>query len=207
MTKTAMLAFENIHTAPPGGYKGWVEQTGQNFHGWTFAELKRKVTEHLRANSLPIPTDLDSVLEDQACQGMPSGVCREMDPAKAFLANMKLSWAILKEGTKSIGSWALSGFDKVSVDQAEFRAATCVSCPHNRFPDGCSPCQSDSLHKLVFSLVGAAKTTRHNQLHACDRCGCGLRVKVWAPLNHILKSTPMLPYPAHCWIVKESAND
>jgi hypothetical protein len=201
-----MLAFENIETTPPGGFKGWVKETGHKFHGWTFHALREQVVAHLKANQLPIPLNLDSILEDQACQGMPRGVCRETDPAKAFLANMKLTWAVLKAGTQSIGSWALGGFNKVEKAQAEFRAATCVRCPHNRFPEGCSPCQSDSLHKLVYSLVGAERTVHHDQLHACDRCGCGLRVKIWAPLKHILKSSPMLPYPAHCWILKESAD-
>ena len=201
-----MLAFENIQNTPPGGFNGWVEHTGQKFHGWTFPALREQVIAHLRANNLPIPVDLDVTLEDQACHGMPRGVCRETDPKKAFLANMKLTWAVLKAGTQSIGSWALSGFEKVPHEQAEFRAAICVGCPHNRFPEGCSPCQSDSLHKLVNSIVGAARTVYHDQLHACDRCGCGLRVKIWSPLIHIQKSTPMLPYPPHCWIVKESAN-
>ena len=201
-----MLAIVSKQTTPPGGYRYRVEQTGQTFHAWTAFAIRQQVVNHLTANSIPVPHNLDALIEDFTCQGQPAGICDETDPIKSFLSNLHLTWQVIKAGTSTIGAWALDGFTKVEPAVADARAGVCASCPNNKFPQGCSPCQSDALHRLVHKLVGADNTRYDDRLHACVSCGCALRVKVWAPLRFVLKHPPMSPYPPQCWITKESAN-
>lgn len=198
-----MLKLIDPQTTPPGGFKATVEATGQTFHAWTHFALKQQLVAHLNANNLPIRADLDFWIEDQTCQGMPRGVCEETDPIKAFLASLRMTWNILSAATRSIGAWGIAGFSKVDKAKAESRAAICVDCVHNQFPADCSPCQSDSAFKLIKTIVGTDTTSVDDKLNACNRCGCYLKVKVWAPYEFVTKVQPLAEYPAHCWITKE----
>lgn len=199
-----MLKLIDPQTTPPGGFKATVEATGQTFQAWTLFSLKQQVLAHLNSNNLPIRADLDFWLEDQTCKEMPHGICEETDPIKAFMASLRMTWTILNAATRSIGSWGIAGFKKVDQAKAEERAAICVNCVHNQRPQGCPPCQSDAMFKLIKAIVGTDKTSKDSQLNACNRCGCLLKVKVWAPYEFVTKVQPLAEYPAHCWIPKES---
>lgn len=201
-----MLKLISPQTTPPGGFRATVVETGQTFHAWTHYALKQQLLAHFSANNLPIRHDLDFWIEDQTCQGLPRGFCEETDAVKAFLASLRLTWNILSAATRSLGSWGIAGFKKVEQPQAESRAAICVDCVHNQYPKDCAPCQFDAALKLITAIVGTDKTKSHDKLNACNRCGCFLKVKVWAPLEFVIKIPPLAEYPAHCWITKERLN-
>lgn len=89
---------------------------------------------------------------------------------------------------------------------ADKRASICAACPKN--VEGSwytvAPAQ------LIKSTLEGRKdlklqTPSDAALKSCDVCKCLMRLKVWTPLEHILKGTKpeiMGEFPAHCWIAR-----
>jgi hypothetical protein len=204
-----VLRYVDISTCPPGGYTFKVEQTGRLFHAWTWAALTSLVTEHLRANDIPIPADLDARMQDYGCRTMPPGVCDEYGPRTSFFAGLRLTFSVLLEGTKAVGSWILSGKEMVSQEHADRRSTVCYSCPMNKTARDCAPCKLPVIHALIEQLIGDARSEKHDNLEGCAVCGCALKVKVWVPIQHIAKGTMnKQDYPDACWVKQElTAND
>lgn len=198
-----MLRLVDPDTIPPGAFTWTVKETGLRFDGATLTAICEKVKAHMRANGLTPPPNLPALIEDEACQRIPPHWCAEDDPAKQYRRNWQLTWEVLKNGTTTIGSWVAAGLPKVSQAQADSRSATCAMCRENIPTDSCAPCQAASLTNLIHSLTGASRSSHHEQLRACGCCGCALAVKVWTPLEHILKGEPLAPYPPNCWIEHE----
>jgi hypothetical protein len=98
--------------------------------------------------------------------------------------------------------------------QAESRAATCADCPLHEKGDWSSlfTIPAALAVKRMIGIIQGAKleTTRDDALRVCVACGCPVRTKVWAKLDHILKNMgeeAKKDLPPSCWIKTESDNE
>lgn len=204
-----MLRPVDRHTTYPGGFRYKVDVTGKEFGGPQFSlqGLVEDIRKHLSSNGMPVPANLEALVLDFTCRGGNGDRCEEYEEDTGRVRpHRNVKWEALKAGTTVMLSWKLSGDSPVPQEQADARSTVCATCLHNRNPEGCAPCQHGALHNLVESVLGSVRTVNHAKLEACDRCGCALRAKVWAPLKHILKVESIEPLPAWCWIIKENGN-
>jgi hypothetical protein len=196
--------------APPGGWRYRVPETGQTFRGASEYQLLTQVQANYRANSLTSP-DVDTLkkrFEQFVCEQEPD-YCTDIHgqpfPPKG---GRFFDFTNVIQGTRTIGGWLLAGMPTVSQAQADKRAATCVGCPQNDEPQGCSTCNVKELTNITEALVGKRRTAVHDHLKSCRVCTCLLRVKVWFPLSRLLPYMPeeqVARLPAHCWLLTEKS--
>lgn len=85
------------------------------------------------------------------------------------------AWTYVKGGIQLFKNMWYKNF--VSQEVAEVRAAQCVKCPHNVFPD--KNAFMAFADDVAISQVGEKKVSAHNQLASCEICSCPLRGKVF----------------------------
>lgn len=100
----------------------------------------------------------------------------------------------------------------VSQDVANRRSSICMTCP-KRDPD------AGKLSELISAVVKAILEFKNevalhvpneDQLGQCSVCECVLSLKVWAPIDHIIKTTDARDMEGfnkqdpRCWILEES---
>lgn len=114
-------------------------------------------------------------------------------------------------GVRTLLDWLGSGGRPVAKELANSRARVCVQCPQNGKGDWTrffTKPASDQI-KLQLEIRNDLKleTPDDDKLGVCEACLCPLKLKVWAPLPHILKemdnSTKEKLVP-DCWILKEA---
>jgi len=97
---------------------------------------------------------------------------------------------------------------------ADKRAAICVQCPQNG-SGGLSRYFTVPVATLIksrFERLHEMKLVTPNdaQLGVCDACLCPLRLKVWTPMEFIVKHTEKNAWPKfqqttpRCWVLDES---
>lgn len=171
------------------------------------------VIRHYQANALTVPGGIMATVEDQVCQSMPPGVCQhQLTRLPAGVDFPSLSFHNILSGTATLGEWLLPkmfggrGGEKVSQSHADARGMTCVACQFNRPTGGCTTCNMSAIGNLLEKFIGNAKTIVDGDLKNCQICGCSLKVKVWTPIEPILKhlGQSKQQLPEWCWIKKES---
>lgn len=169
-----------------------------------YLNLFENVRDHRKANNLPLGTFWEREVEDQLCQMLPPGLCKQEDPAKGRSVFTRIGWDQVVAGTSTIVSWATTGFRAVSQELANARADTCSRCYFNVSIGGlCGGC--GHLSNLAAQF-GKGKTPADPFLKACSVCQCSLLVKIWVPIEAIDKGTPpqmFEKFPSFCWIKKE----
>jgi hypothetical protein len=210
----------NTYISPPGGWRYRHPTTGSTLTHISLDALLSTVHGYNKANNFPTGEDLRPEIERQICEDHPDYCSGLVSPFQAMakpaplslkdrLRSVKQTLATVKQGTLTLGSWMVSGWMKVPQEQATARAAVCSDCAFNQQPSGCSGCSMAALLSIVKSVVGNASTPHDSRLHACNICGCSLRVKVHLPLDPILKHTPDSQQellPDHCWILREKGD-
>jgi len=84
-----------------------------------------------------------------------------------------------------------------SQEVAEQRAAICLQCPHNVFPDkGVFIEWSDN---LAYHALEGRKVSTHDQLGNCELRSCPLRVKVHTGDEINLPLEVLKKLPDYCW--------
>lgn len=113
-------------------------------------------------------------------------------------------------GVKLVRDWLGSGLNPVERGLATKRAAICVQCPLNQ--EGNFWQKLDALAaqqvKTLMSIKSDMdlKTDYDERLKSCQACDCWNPLKVWTPLNHILKHTTeevKSRLDPKCWITNE----
>ena len=99
-------------------------------------------------------------------------------------------------GVGVITDWLGEGMEPVPVAEAEARAAICVLCPNNGDLKGWLAKLEQWAAEKAHDLMEARKdmglrTSRDEELAACQVCNCNLPLKVWVPMRHIIERTPM----------------
>ncbi len=94
---------------------------------------------------------------------------------------------------------------------AQSRAAVCSRCPFNVPPHSLQEKLSTLILKAAFAIF-KLKTHTHIKIETepklgiCKVCGCFLPLKIFVPLEHILKFTPdstLNCLAPNCWILNE----
>jgi hypothetical protein len=227
-----MLANRNNFI--PGGFKFIQPEMSNNELGDTstsFDVLVQKVIELRRANpaltkknnlSLDFATVANEVdaYNSQICiahgwtdfvVGGPGGpfLPASRSPLLSRLADAAGSVNRVAAGVRTLLDWLGSGGRPVDTAEAESRAAICVTCPLNKPGNFLSyftaPVAKEIGLQLEMKNKLSLKTSKDNKLHICTGCDCPLQMKLWTPMEHILKFTTeetKKRLDARCWILK-----
>jgi hypothetical protein len=195
-----LSTFKYRNVVPPGGkYFFIVPETDKYFESFDMYALERTVRDHLIANKLTIPPNLQAVIEHYMCEQLPTDFCNR--PAGNPEGKTWLSSSRIRDFSKVFFNRMFS-HSLVSEEQADARARVCMSCPMN-LKNVCSTC--NGLGGLVKRLLRVPRETSFDPaLGACQLCGCLLRVKVHVPIED-LNVSDINAYPEDCWLKTEAA--
>jgi hypothetical protein len=201
-TNDPRLKVVNLVDVPKGGWRYAVLDTNTVIQAGSIRELKARVKQHMAANNLDIPGDIDAEVEDGACLNLEAHRghwCRERgnDPLTS-MSTQRPKWRAseVMRFLKTIWNWGTAeGFNFVPMEEAERRAAICAKCPMNTRVSGCLGCTG--VAALIRRIQGDHKTSQDPKLNACNVCGCELKVKVLVPTEVI--DNRGLEYPEWCW--------
>lgn len=197
------LRLAILNELPPGGWRYLCKETGVWIRGDCPANLYKNVRQHLTANQLPIPINLDAQIDNQMCGFIPPEWCTNTQ--RQVVQPSSLTLAGVLQGTKTIAHAFLSGRGLVEQAEAEERARVCVHCEYNQPIPTCAACALEPLRKLVGAIIGNRKTPYDAKLETCAVCECTNKAKVWFPKESILKylsDDQKAKLPAHCWVTK-----
>lgn len=117
------------------------------------------------------------------------------------------SGANVVAGAKTLAAMFGEGGKPVVSEEADRRAKICVDCPQNGKGDWTRfftvPASVTIKKQLAIIHDLSLTTPLDDQLGVCQACGCPLHLKVWAPLEHILKNQSAdveSQLDARCWI-------
>jgi|KBSMisStaDraftv2_1062788.scaffolds.fasta_scaffold01511_27 hypothetical protein len=213
---------------PPGGFRFYVPETRWSIQPWvSFDVAVQQIIQHRQANpfltqSKGWSTDPGIVADE--LDAFNAAVCEQMrwmdfigegggpaGPPKAMSHQSPSSRsAQVVAGVKTIAAWELAGGNVVDRALANARAKTCSACIKNESGDLLSffTEQAARLIKLQLETKNNMKlsTDFDPLLGVCSACGCVNKLKVWAPLDIILKE--MKPetkaaLAANCWVLNE----
>ncbi len=199
-----MRRFLNLAVTPPGGFAFKCPETGVTFRQLVFSTLVEKVRLFRIANGIPLPPGWQDILEDQICEQYPPNIWKYEDSAPATTPRTTRIGDVLSF-LRFAGNWLKSGAELVPLEEAERRAAICVSCPFNTEIAGCTACSQ--LVEKVSSLLGGRSTKYEGSLHGCAICGCSLKAMPWYPLEALQKGMTdemNAEAPEHCWKKKDT---
>jgi hypothetical protein len=129
---------------------------------------------------------------------------RAVDAVAAVNAEVKKAVA----GVGLITEWLGSGLKPCSAEEAQKRAAICQRCKKNENPNTLQSAYgvvADGLHLLMQAKSDLKLATQYDSdLHSCKVCDCDLKLKVWAPGEHVLAHTSeevRKNLDPDCWIL------
>ena len=112
-------------------------------------------------------------------------------------------------GVRTLLDWLGSGGKPVDALEAENRAAICVTCPLNKPGNILSyftaPVAKEISLQLEMKNKLSLSISHDGSLHICTGCDCPLKLKIWTPMEHILKFTTeetKQRLDPRCWILK-----
>lgn len=208
-----MLSLLDRHTVPPGGYRYFQAETKTTLAASTLLDLARDVITHRHSNGVEGQSDEELVMrevEDQLCRVLPPGICRDVAGQKVVSA-MVMNFDAIRQGTMTLLGFLAGGAKRVEKVLANARAKTCAGCFANVDPSGeCTTCSKGAFENMAReaagAIVGAEPTDYDGYLKACAYCACGLKAKVWLPIELLRQHTPheqMAQLPDHCWLRTE----
>lgn len=162
-------------------------------------DLLWHVRQHYLANKLPVPDNLQAVVQNYMCLHLPEGFCEgELEPLAKRAA--PLTFFSIVQFTQALVHKLTKADFFVSQEEAERRARICLRCPENS-KNLCTTC--NGLRSLAAALIGNRQATSVDaKLEACAVCGCALRAKLHVNRAYIAESAKRLKeYPPYCWMV------
>lgn len=112
-------------------------------------------------------------------------------------------------GVRTLLDWLGSGGKPVEATEAESRAVVCATCPQNGKGNWTRyftvPAANEIRIQLEMKHKLSLQTSQDEKLNVCEACLCPLKLKVWAPMGHILKDMTedtKKRLDARCWILK-----
>lgn len=202
------MILKNRDHCPPDGLR-YVHETGYvstaiDSYNW-FANIQA----HRVANNLP-EISLEQA-EAQLCETLPPGWCTHSLPEQRSRpwVNTRLRWRDIVEGTKAYIALMVSGFQTVSQEEADRRAAICSGCFLKITPQGCGSCVKLS-RIIVMDIAG--KKTQHDSFianQACGACACPLQPIVHFPLALLERAdndAKQTAFTSFCWRKKDGEN-
>jgi hypothetical protein len=198
------LALRQKSTVPPGGYKFFVATTNRWITSGSLSGIMEEVVGHLKTNRIPIPSNLQELVEDRICQNISAEirdqVCTYVSGPENPPVNIQrvMTWGDIANFLSVLGAWATQGGSLVGGTEAVRRAEICASCPYNIRVAGCPACHS--VAAKLTQLIGGNTTGLEDKLQGCGVCGCDNRAQVWFPLSVLGKGiTEDMEFPDWCW--------
>lgn len=109
----------------------------------------------------------------------------------------------IPRGVQTLSEWMEGGGQPVPKGEAQYRAATCRSCPLNKSNHSISGVVADAIRKQVeLKNTLQLRVDGEKTLGVCDVCQCVLRLMIWVPLETLQKHIPQGEnerYPSYCW--------
>lgn len=224
-----MARLVNRNMQIPGGFRfRQAETKWQSRRFASFDTIVNSLIAHRKANRFLTekhkwPTDYASVAEEVdafnaalcLANGWTKYVTLEgVDHPKTLpslgLARLRNAAVSAAAGVMTLKEMFGEGEQPVARQKAEARAAVCAVCPKNQQGDWLR-FFTEPAARLIRATLAFIKdmnlvTTQDANLHRCDACDCPMKLKVWAPIQHIRKHLPPdVPAKLHetCWIPKE----
>ena len=185
-----MLAPIDTSIVPPGGMWRVTDDNGATIshnHIKSFLGMVFKMRE---ANGLYTGSGWEDDVFDLMCKQHPEIMCKEVGAPERYL-----SLDDIRRFGHTLAAFVAGGGKWVEKQDAERRAAICVTCPHNKEVAGCWGCKG--IMNWLMELIGTHSTSQDDKIHGCDICLCALRAKVHMPLDAI--DNTGLVYPDYCW--------
>lgn len=160
--------------------------------------LTKEVNLRERANGLPISTLAQ--VENQNCQRLPPGYCRD---SKGYTTKHPGSSAMglsdVIHGTRALVNWFKHG--SVDTGEIERRTRICNACPENVPIAGCQGCAANALYSVMNAIV-VKPLPSDAVLGACSICKCSLRAKTRMRLEDLPPLSPeqRARLPQACWL-------
>lgn len=217
---------------PPNGWKFFEPRTGWNAQGgMDFSQVVDAIIKHRKAN--PRFTDWALDMEDVAneldaytCQRLNNdpNYCDGGDSPPFQRASLSFpsvprrfngkgevaAVGVVSKTAAGIGlllDWLGSGGKAVEKELAEKRAAVCAGCDRNKEKTLTSiftiPASQFIQRQLAIKNDMKLETSQDLKLGVCETCTCPLKLKVWTPMEHVLKHTSekvMAEFPEWCWV-------
>lgn len=191
---------------PPGGLTYKIHELAETAprESWvgpfnSTYDLANEVRKRCKANGLPAPTEAE--IEDQLCQRLPPGYCRDQNnQGTQHPGAMSLGLMDVIKGTMALIGWFRHG--SVDVTEIQRRTAVCNQCPENRQISGCQGCAGNPLRTLINKIV-VSPLPSDAVLGACSICSCSLKSKVRMRLEDLppLTEQQRARLPEKCWII------
>lgn len=186
-----MLVIHNREEPPTGG-QGWVfthPVTGMRFQHYEYGAFVRQIVDHNRANGIEMEN-----LDELICQQMQLSDrwCGEPPPA---IETFDIKLSDLMRGLNSARKFLFSGGALVDQEEANRRAEICSTCPKKTSSVNCLPCSGFS--NALREIIGGRQTPHDQNVDACSVCKCGMKEKVWLPMDSI--DIKGLEFPDWCW--------
>lgn len=186
---------------PPDGFRYFQQETrfiveAQDYWTWV-AEVKK----HRIGNGISLD-GIEEQMQDQLCQTLPAGWCRQDDPNRPR--------PDMRFGLSDIWNWAVAhiklattGF--VAQEEAERRAKICAGCYMNVMGQGCQSCHK--VAELFTTELAARKTESDSFLRNCAACKCYLKALVHFPIDILQNHASVQPLlPSFCWQKVDGVN-
>lgn len=230
---TASTMMKSRNDWPPAGWiyvqpqTGWQSQGQQSFTGLVNSLIAHRLANPGLVKKHNWATDFESVANevdaynDARCrahgwlnyvtgdQTVPFPVApRPFSPRRGVVVGTTLKH--VSAGVKTLLDWLGSGGRPVEQALAEKRATVCMTCPQNGTGglEHYFTVPASQAIKLQLEIKNDLKlATSHDAiLNVCEACSCPLKLKVWCPLDHILKEmdeATKAKLDPRCWILSE----
>lgn len=190
------------YTVPPDGFRYFQAETRTTVRAPDYDSLFREVALHRKVNNIPLGALWEAQVEDQLCQQLPSGFCKEEDPLQDRRNIFtRVGWDDVLRGTQSLISFISHGLKYVDQALADSRAAICARCYYNVQITGlCGGCTA--LQNLVATTTRGRRTASDPFLKSCAVCKCANGVQVHVPAEDLARGTPVAlleKFPGFCW--------
>ena len=199
------FTFRRPNTIPPGGkYFFVVRKTNTRIEGGTLGACVHATANHLRANGLPVPSNLPDHVMNQMCRRMPD-FCKEIKPLRRRKPRVRLAryqnFTTHEIIERSVRVMEQKKNPNVFVDgeEADERAAICIACDRH-MTSICTTC--NGLAAVKDRWLPTRKTQHEGNLEVCGVSGILTAAKIHFK-NEIL---PQLDYPSCCWL-KQRGDD
>jgi hypothetical protein len=193
---------KNKTFTPKNGFRYKQPQTGMEFVADHPNVLEKQVFDHrmsLPDMNLDLGGGWKSRMWHDACEQNSLWDCEDTEDPGRY-PNLIDAW----NWVQSMNDWRARGFDTVTQEVAESRAAICAECPRNRNVSGCMGCHG--VAEVVSRLTGGKTTSKDGLLSMCEVCLCVLAPKVHLPIEVLHPEKHEGKWPSHCWMIQESSN-
>lgn len=113
-------------------------------------------------------------------------------------------------GSAILDDWIGEGGVPVDRGRAECRALICSKCTMNVSGNWLGRLKSEvaDLIKGYLEVKNGVelKVSVEDKIGFCEACGCVNSLKVWTPIDHIMKKTKaqdLAKLPGNCWVITE----